>query len=171
MADVHAKLDELTALIESAKSMPLSSSCVLPRADVLAVIDGVRQLLPSELAAASTVLSDRAGVMDDGRTRADALIAAAIAERDRLLADHEVLAEARQQAESLLTEAADTARLMRVEVEDYVDGRLANFEVVLQKTLAAVERGRDKLSSREPTDVDLRADIDLRGDQDLPKLG
>jgi hypothetical protein len=37
---------------------------------------------------------------------------------------------------------------MRAEVEDYVDGKLANFEVVLTKTVAAVERGREKLRGR-----------------------
>ena len=34
---------------------------------------------------------------------------------------------------------------MRAEVDDYVDTKLANFEVVLDKTLAAVNRGREKL--------------------------
>ena len=37
---------------------------------------------------------------------------------------------------------------MRAEVDDYVDTKLANFEVVLDKTLAAVNRGRDKLRGR-----------------------
>jgi hypothetical protein len=37
---------------------------------------------------------------------------------------------------------------MRLEVEDYVDAKLANFEIVLTKTLSAVERGRQKLSGR-----------------------
>ena len=35
-----------------------------------------------------------------------------------------------------------------MEVEDYVDAKLANFEIVLSKTLSAVERGREKLSGR-----------------------
>jgi hypothetical protein len=38
---------------------------------------------------------------------------------------------------------------MRMEVDDYVDAKLANFEVILRKTLAAVEHGRDKISGRQ----------------------
>jgi hypothetical protein len=38
---------------------------------------------------------------------------------------------------------------MRSEVDDYVDAKLANFEIVLNKTLAAVLRGREKLSTRQ----------------------
>ena len=37
---------------------------------------------------------------------------------------------------------------MRQEVDDYVDAKLANFEIVLNKTLAAVQRGREKLQGR-----------------------
>ena len=42
----------------------------------------------------------------------------------------------------------EEARQMRQEVDDYVDTKLANFEIVLNKTLAAVLRGREKLHGR-----------------------
>jgi hypothetical protein len=158
MADVHAKLDDLTTLVETAKAMPLSSSCVLPRSDALALIDEVRQLLPSEIAEADDVLRDRASVVEDGHAAAEEIIAKAKAERARLVSRNEVALEARRQADALIEDARESARAMRLEVEDYVDGKLANFEVVLHKTLSAVERGRDKLSGRVQ-------DGDLRGDQ------
>ncbi|HEX7355952.1 MAG TPA: hypothetical protein VF288_14105 [Mycobacteriales bacterium] len=163
MADVHARLDDLTALVESAKAMPLSSSCVLPRSEVLALIDEVRQLLPAEIAEADHVLRDRASVVQDGQTEADAIIAKAKAERARLVSRSEVTVEARRQADALLEDAQESARLMRLEVEDYVDGKLANFEVVLHKTLSAVERGRDKLHGRAD-DGDLRGDHNAADD-------
>ena len=37
---------------------------------------------------------------------------------------------------------------MRLEVDDYVDAKLANFEIILRKTLGAVEHGREKISGR-----------------------
>ena len=160
MADVHAKLDDLTALVESAKSMPLSSSCVLPRPELLAAIDAVRQLLPTEIAEAGDVLRDREAVLDEGRVEADRIIEKANAERARLVSRSEVAIEAKRQADLMIDEAREAARVMRLEVEDYVDGKLANFEVVLHKTLSAVERGRDKLSGRAD-DGDLRGDADL----------
>ncbi|HEV7207209.1 MAG TPA: hypothetical protein VGN54_00555 [Mycobacteriales bacterium] len=148
MADLHSKLDELTDLVHGAKPMPLSASCVVNRAELLAALDEIRQLLPGEIAAASGVLQDKAGVVDEGRSEAQRIIADATAERDRLVSRDEVAAEARRQAEALLAEAREQADTMRVEVEDYVDGKLANFEVVLHKTIAAVERGRERLRGR-----------------------
>jgi hypothetical protein len=37
---------------------------------------------------------------------------------------------------------------MRRETDDYVDAKLANFEVALHKTIAAVQKGRDKIRGR-----------------------
>jgi hypothetical protein len=42
---------------------------------------------------------------------------------------------------------------MRAEIDDYVDGKLANFEVVLHKTLQAVEKGRAKINGRHDLEL------------------
>jgi hypothetical protein len=56
---------------------------------------------------------------------------------------------------------------MRGEVDDYVDTKLANFEVVLEKTITAVRRGRDKLSGRSAAG-DLAPDQEGFEGGDLP---
>ncbi len=157
MADVHSKIDELTATLESAKSVPLSASCVIHRAEVLAALDEIRQLLPAELAAADDVLRERGDVVADGEAEAAAIIADAISERDRLVDATEVNKEATARAAQLVATAEQEALTMRLEVEDYVDGKLANFEVVLHKTMAAVTKGRNKL--RGTTDAAVEAEF------------
>ena len=148
--DVYDKLDELTALVEGARSMPMSASCVVNRAEVLALAEEIRALLPEELRHAEMLLADRESVIDEGRREAATLIAAAEQERLALTSETEVVAEARRQAERIRLAAVEEARRMREEVDDYVDSKLANFEVVLQKTLGAVGRGREKLRGRGP---------------------
>jgi cell division septum initiation protein DivIVA len=164
MADVLSKLDEISEMIESAKAMPLSSSCVINRSDLLTALDQVREMLPTELATAARVVADRDGVLAQGRAEADRIVAAAQQERARMLAGTDVAQEAAAQAEVMLAEARESAREMRAEVEDYVDARLANFEIVLHKTLSAVERGREKLRGRHELDT-LRG---RAGDDDEP---
>ena len=148
MDEVHAKLADLTALVEGARAMPMSASCVVNRADVLALLDEVQALLPETISRAQEVLGDKQGVVEQGRREAEQIIAAAKLERRRMLESTEVYAEASHEADRLLEEARASAEAMRVEVEDYVDAKLANFEIVLSKTLSAVERGRQKLSGR-----------------------
>jgi len=146
--DVHEKLDELAAVIQGARSMPMSASCIVNRGDVLALVDEVRALLPEEFRHAELLLRDREAVVEEGREEAERIVAAAQEERLRLVSETEVAAQAELAAEQIRAAAEEESATMRREVDDYVDGKLANFEVVLEKTLAAVHRGRDKLRGR-----------------------
>ncbi len=148
MDAVHVKLTDILALVEGARSMPMSASCVVNRADLLGLLGDLEALLPESLTQAQEVLGDKESVVEEGRREAEQIIAAARAERRRLIEATEVFAEASHEADRVLEEARASADLMRSEVEDYVDAKLANFEIVLSKTLSAVERGRQKLSGR-----------------------
>jgi cell division septum initiation protein DivIVA len=146
--EISAQLDELTALIEAARAMPMSASCIINRAEVLEAIDELRAALPDELKVARGLLRDRAAVVDEGRAEAQRIIDEAEAERFKLVSRTEVVKEATRESERLIEAARAETDRMRVEVDDYVDAKLANFEIILRRTLTAVERGRDKISGR-----------------------
>ncbi len=146
--DVHDKLDELTAIVENARSMPMSASCVINRSEVLGLLEELRELLPEEFRHAQLLLADREAVVAEGKQEAARIYELAQEDRARLIADTEVMAEAQRQADDIRAGATEEARSMRTEVDDYVDTKLANFEVVLDKTLTAVHRGREKLRGR-----------------------
>lgn len=152
MDAVQAKLAELTAVVEGARSMPMSASCVINRSEVLDLLGDLRTLLPEQLLEAQAVLGDRHEVVQAGHREAEQIIAEARLERERMLAETDVYAEGQLEAARLMQEARILTDSMRLEVEDYVDGKLANFEIVLTKTLAAVERGRQKLAGRSELD-------------------
>ena len=166
MDDLHAKLAETTALVEGARAMPMSASCVVNRNDLLTLLADLETLLPDTISRAQEVLGDRQGVVDEGRREAEQIIAAAKAERRRLVEATDVYVEASSEAERLLEEARTSAESMRAEVEDYVDAKLANFEIVLTKTLSAVERGREKLSGRH--ELEALSDPNSLLDEPLP---
>jgi cell division septum initiation protein DivIVA len=156
---VHSKLDELAAVVESARAMPMSASCVVNRGEVLAALEEIRALLPDQLADAQRVIADKDAVIAEGRAEAERIIEAAKAERTRMINRTEVMRDAAREAERVLEEARADAERMRIEIDDYVDGKLANFEVVLHKTLQAVEKGRAKISGQTELDA-LADDID-----------
>ena len=166
MDDVKAKLAEITALVSTARAMPMSASCVVNRAELIGLLDELDILLPEAFDEAQEVLTDRAGVVEDGRREAEAIIARAHEERLMMLQSDQVYAQARAEADLLLERSQTTADEMRREVEDYVDAKLANFEIVLGKTLAAVERGRRKLAGRH--ELDDLGEHDSLDDEPLP---
>lgn len=151
--DIQAKLDALTEMVETARSMPMSASCIVNRTDMLTLLDEVREMLPSELREAQLVIKERAEVVEEGRRRAERVVHDAVTERDRLVSETEVVRQAEREADRVIDDANEQARRMQMEVDDYVDAKLANFEVVLNKVLTAVERGRDKLRGRQELDA------------------
>jgi cell division septum initiation protein DivIVA len=150
--DVHEKLDELSSLVEEARSMPMSASCIVNRAELLGLLEEMRELLPAEFRHAQLLLDDREAVVEEGRREAARVIADAEVQRDLLTSETAVVAAAEIRAEEIRVAAVEEAQTMRAEVDDYVDSKLANFEVVLDKTMAAVHRGRDKLRGRTDHD-------------------
>jgi F0F1-type ATP synthase membrane subunit b/b' len=159
--EITAKLDELTEIVEAARAMPMSASCIINRGEVLEAIEGLRASLPDELTVARDLLEDRSAVVEEGRAEAQRIVDEAMAERDKLVSRTTVVKTAAREAQRLVDDAQAESDRMRLEVDDYVDAKLANFEIILRKTLGAVEHGRDKISGRND---ELEALSDATGD-------
>ncbi|MCX4996150.1 ATP synthase F0 subunit B [Streptomyces longwoodensis] len=148
--DVQKKLDEIVAAVSSARSMPMSASCVVNRAELLSLLEEVRAALPDSLAQARELIGDREQMVEEARQEAERIISHAHAERGSLISDTEVARRSQAEADRILTEARQEAEEIRAEADEYVDSKLANFEVVLTKTLGSVGRGREKLLGTGP---------------------
>ncbi|TGA87680.1 cell division initiation protein, partial [Streptomyces sp. MZ04] len=148
--DVQKKIDEIVEAIGSARSMPMSASCVVNRADLLSMLEEVRRALPGSLAQAQELIGGREQLVEQARQEAERIIETAHAERGSLISDTEVARNSQGEASRILAEARQAAEEVRVEADDYVDSKLANFEVVLTKTLGSVGRGREKLLGTGP---------------------
>ncbi|WP_406203451.1 cell division initiation protein [Kitasatospora sp. NBC_01560] len=159
--DVQNKVDEIVAAVENARSMPMSASCVVNRAELVGLLQDLRAALPAELAQAQSVMADHEQVVAEAEAQAERIIQGAHSERGSLISDTEVVRRAQAEADRILAEARAEVETKRVEADDYVDSKLANFEVVLTKTLGAVGRGRTKLrgdSSVFESDADGESD-------------
>jgi cell division septum initiation protein DivIVA len=83
--------------------------------------------------------------MDAGRRNADRIVSEGEAEHARLVSVNEVTVSAEHEAGRIVGDARAEAQRLRDEVDDYVDTALANFEQFLTRSLASIERGRDKM--------------------------
>ena len=72
--EIVERLDDLTDLIETAKALPLSQSCMVPRAEMLDLIDDARASLPESVLAAEQVLIRRDQILADAQADADRLV-------------------------------------------------------------------------------------------------
>jgi cell division septum initiation protein DivIVA len=169
--DVTELIAQLRSAVERARSMPMSSSAVINRGHVLALIEQLEATVQTAVAAAEQVYAERDAILDKAQGDAARLLSQAQAERERLTCDSEVFRVAKSESERLLAHAAADSEALRRETDAYVDTKLAYFEVALTKTLSAVGRGRERLRDRSELDqesLDAAAASNERGAASTP---
>jgi hypothetical protein len=163
LEDLVRQLDEM---IRSARNMPLSSSALVDRQALLDVIEMLKRSIPEEIARARAVIRDRDELLERAAQQGERVVERAKQQRQSLLSETEIVRAATRHAEQMVAEADATAARIKAQAEQYVEGKLATFEIVLQKTLAAVERGRARLSGQ--LEADRLAAGDFTDDDTLP---
>ena len=151
--DSVEKLTSAITMVEEARGVPLSASCVVHRGEMLEILDEARAALPTDLEDAEAIISSRDSIIEDGRISADTLVANAREEVARMVEQTSIVQAARDEAQKILDDARTIAEEERAQVEEYIDGRLATLEVILNKTMDAVARGRDRLAGANDKDV------------------
>lgn len=144
--DIDARLRDLRIAVEEARSVPMSASVMINRAEFLDLLGALEAAIDQTLSQATEVVGDREAVLAEGISQAEEIVRAAELEREVLVSDTDVykLAEARAKE---ITEAAEkAAQELQAETEQYVEAKLANFELTLERTLDLVRRGRARLS-------------------------
>jgi hypothetical protein len=174
-------LDVMGSMVERATSVPLSASCMVNRAEMLSLVERARAELPVELDEAAALLVAHQDVIARAESEAEQVLKRARAQADELVGDAALVATARARSEQILDAArTEAARLLR-EADEYCDRRLGEFENDLERAMAQVRRGRNRLRERsdldsadtleahsahlaEPTEADPGADAE--GDQE-----
>jgi cell division septum initiation protein DivIVA len=143
--DPMDRIDEIISFVETARSVPMSRNCMVDRAEMLGMLEQLRGEIPGETRRAQALLDERDKILDAGQREAERMIAEAEAEHHRLVSLNEVVVSADRESSRLVAEARADAQRLRDEVDEYVDTTLANFEQFLTRSLASIERGRDKM--------------------------
>ncbi|MGQ0626131.1 MAG: hypothetical protein ACT4PP_15970 [Sporichthyaceae bacterium] len=195
--DVHAQLAQLRELVETARAMPLSASCLVNRSDVLERIQAIEAAFPERIAAADQILADADAMMAAAREAAEGVLAEAALERDRRLQATADGASALVWADQVRLEAESVAAARTAEVDGYVEAKLANLEVALERmleltrraagqsedadavelarslgrTLEAVRRGRDRLHTLDADALGTSTDDAPSPQEDVDPLG
>ena len=151
--DAVEKLASAIKMVEEARGVPLSASCVVHRGEMLGVLDEAKDALPESFAKAESILANRDKVIDEGRMQAEQMVAMAREEASQLIEQTAIMQQAREEAKNILAQARKEAAEQRAEIEEYIDSRLATLEVILNKTQEAITRGRERLAGSTDKDV------------------
>ncbi len=138
MYKVFEAIDELVTILEEARGVPMTSGCVVPRGDVLELLDEVRDALPAEIDDAQDVLDRKGEIIGAAEHQAEAAVSRANLEAET------AVAEARAEAERLVAEAAAHAdRLVaeaRAEADRAVAAGHAEYESLVGRSQSEADR-------------------------------
>ncbi len=154
-------LGELSEIVETAKQMPLSNSALISRDEVLDLLREAMELVPDEIRQARHVLSSADVIVERAEVEANQLLDEVRARAASMVEKAEIVRLARQRAEQIVLEAKTQARQRIIEADDYIDGKLGGFEVVLSRLQKSTASAREAMSARTmpaglveaPTDV------------------
>jgi F0F1-type ATP synthase membrane subunit b/b' len=144
--DTELLLRRAADLIAAARPRPLSTSVVINKDEVLQLLAEAIDRLPEEVRAARWLMKEREEFVAATRVEGDEILEDARARAERMVQRTEVVKAAEQRARRIVDAAEAEARRLRHECEDFVDQKLASFEIVLERTMKMVQAGRDKLS-------------------------
>jgi vacuolar-type H+-ATPase subunit H len=158
--DSAALLGQLRDMLENARKLPMSASVSINRDEFGAILQDAIDGFPEELREARWLLKERDQVVERAQNEAARLVDAARVRAERMVEKNELVREARRTGEEILEDAERQAAAIRHEAEDYVDRKLAAFEVVLDRTMQTVKKGRERLEVHAPSPVVSEADAD-----------
>jgi cell division septum initiation protein DivIVA len=158
---LYETVDELTTVIENARSVPMSGSCMVPRDHLLDLLDELRESLPEEVQQAGAIVEQRTEILQQaqaeaerltGRTRSETeqVIGTARRQRDELIGTarrqrDELIAQAQEQADQLLAEAEAEAEALVAEGRRRRDQLIADGEARRAELVAAGQDEHDQL--------------------------
>lgn len=143
-------LSELVELVETARTLPMSSSCILPRERVLDLLDELRETMPPEMVEARRVIATREALLREAHDEA-------VRVRETATADaHTIAEDAARQADQRVHDA-------EVRVHEIVEaGRAEHAELVSATSVyqAATAAASALREGAEQYDARIRAEAD-----------
>ena len=144
-SDVEHMLRRLHELVASARPMPLSTSVMVNRDEVLDLLDETIERLPDELRAARWLLKEREEYLAKVKREGEDILDQARTRAERMVQRTEIVKASEVRARKIVDAASEEAARLKNEVEDFCDQKLASFEIVLERTMRLVGSGRQKL--------------------------
>jgi hypothetical protein len=155
-------LNRLRSLVQEAKAVPMSASCMVNRKEALGIIEEALGAFQQDVSEAHRVTENSLATLERAQAEAEQIIRAAEEKAVYLANQTEIMAQAKQQAQAVEAQAIAESDALKRETDAYIDQRIAGFEAALQKTMTQVQTMRARLADR--------SQLDASDTQALPRL-
>ncbi len=132
-------LDELIAIVDEARSIPMSASVMVNRSEMLDLLTAARDTVPDQMVQADDVLadvdrvqaqarSDAQSIVDSAQEEGARIVTEARARAERLVSEDAITVAARSEAQRIEDEAKIKPERLKEGANSYADSTLAELE-------------------------------------------
>ncbi|MGM9606772.1 MAG: hypothetical protein ACI3XJ_04610 [Oscillospiraceae bacterium] len=142
---VEELLDILYEMIDEAKNVPLSSDkCMIERDRALDLLDDIRAQFPMELKEAKKLLDNRTEYINAAKREAEAMKKQAQEEARQIVAEDQLLAQARQKSSEMIRVAEERGRELRRAANEYCEDALRRTEEAVAEAYEEIKQSRTR---------------------------
>ena len=138
-------LDELTEIVKSAPTIPLSTKVRVDPNELIDIIAEIRQSLPGELKTARAIVAERKQILFEAQANADRITTNAENKLREMIDSNEITRNANPQAEITLENAATQAKEIRIGTQKYADKILYRLQLQLKEINDQIEENRQEI--------------------------
>lgn len=152
-------LAQMEALISQARSLPMSSSVLVNKAQALSLLESAREAMPTDIRIANQIVAGANAVIARAQEEAETALAQANSTSERIQADAHARADelvnqerivvmAKERAEMIIETATRQATDLAAGADRYCEEKLTELEETLDKLKEQSAAGRRVLSER-----------------------
>jgi hypothetical protein len=147
---VEEVIDQLDELVESAFSFPLSNGKVLVDAEnIRRLLDDIRLNLPKDIRQAERIVADRTQIIENARKEADSIVHVAEERARAMVAKDEIVRQAQEKANDLLTQTRTKSVEVRKAANEYVDDLMQRADESVSVALSELRKARQNIKASQ----------------------
>jgi vacuolar-type H+-ATPase subunit H len=144
---IYRVIDKLETYVREGTWLPFGHR-ILSEERLVEYIEKMRSTLPEEVGRAKVIATNKDRVIRDAQEKAQQIVTEAVAQKNELVEQHDVVRQARTTADVVLREAEEKARRIRAGADSYAAAVLSDLESRLAIALGSVKKGQDALQPR-----------------------
>lgn len=137
---VEELLDELYDLINESKTSSLFGGKGLDKEEAFDIIQSIRLNIPTEIKQARNIAENSERIMNEASIQANKIIREAENDAARMVSEHEIMKQVKQEVEALKAEAKQYMRDMKKGANSYAEECLSKTAQAIQESLEEFTR-------------------------------
>jgi vacuolar-type H+-ATPase subunit H len=143
--DVLKLIDEIEDIVEAGSSLPFSNKVMVDKAELLEIVKEIRIKLPDEIKQAAWIKEERQRILAEAQQDADTLLTETEGRLVELVDQDEITRKANARAEEIITKAQNNAKEIRLGSMEYADSLLLETQENLKEVIQLLNDNRKEL--------------------------